>query len=69
MYFFYQRNFKREWMPCKTPDAPNTKSVNGTKLTIAGVRKLEGLESDFDLDSLAKLYPINAPDAETNDVV
>lgn len=69
MYFFYQRNFKREWVPCKTADAPNTKSANGNKLTIAGVRKLDGLEPDFDLDCLAKLYPINAPDMETSDVV
>lgn len=62
MYFFYQRNFRREWVPCKTPDAPITKSVNGSKLTIAGVRKLEGAEVNFDLDSLAKLYPMEETD-------
>ena len=57
MYFFYQRNFKREWTPCKTPDAPSAKSANGGKRELTPAVKLTETLKHLDLASLMKLYP------------
>lgn len=67
MYFYYQKDFAGRWIPCKSLEKPNEKSVNGNSFEVRQVIKLVPPFDTFNLCTLEVTHPLQEEKDGTSD--